>query len=62
MMHNSSNTTESDEIVFTAAYGTTVATTGAHPRTIRGHEREGLAESSDNITRDVAVAAAADQD
>lgn len=61
MTHNSSNTTDTDEIEFSAGYGTTVSTTGAQSRGTRGHEPKTHSESSDKVINDVDVASGAEQ-
>lgn len=61
MTHNSLNTTDTDEIEFTAGYGTTVSTTGAHLRGTRGHEPKTHAGSGDKVTNNVDVAAGTEQ-
>jgi hypothetical protein len=42
MTHHASNTSETNEIEFTAAYGTAVAMIGARRPTLRGHRQEAL--------------------
>lgn len=60
MTHNSSNTIETDEIEFTAAYGTAIATTRTRQTDIRSHQQEPHPEAGGNLTSDVDDATSAD--
>ena len=53
MTHNSSNTIETDEIEFTAAYGTAIATTRTRQTDIRSHQQEPHPQADGNVTSDV---------
>lgn len=61
MNHSSSNTTETEEIEFAAAYGTAVAMIGKRQRTIRNHQPETLERSSGSVTGRLNVANGTDR-
>jgi hypothetical protein len=51
MTHNVSNTTKTEDIEFTAAYGTAVVMTGRRQMTIRRHQQERAVEANGNVSR-----------
>jgi hypothetical protein len=61
MTHNSLNSTETDDIEFTAAYGTAVVMTGTRRATIRSHQPDTLEESSGNMTSQLDIAMVSNQ-
>ena len=50
MTRNLSNTTRTEDIEFTAAYGTAVAMTGRRQMTIRRHQQERAVEANGNVS------------
>ena len=61
MTNNSSNTSDTEEIEFTAAYGTAVSTTRTRQPDIRSRQRQALREGSDNVSSDAGIATSTDQ-
>lgn len=61
MTYNSTTTTDTDEIEFTAAYGTAVAIMGTRQRDIRSHQQEAVGETSGDDASRGNIATANDQ-